>query len=174
MSKMSAMVGRFKSFIIWALMLLAALWAGGWLRAQMMQPESLQLSSLSLPQLSAGQISDEEVAVAVGKPRLVYLFAPWCRICQFTFPHIESWQQQGLRVTPIALSYASVEEIKVFVAQSDTQVEVLLGSRQLADYLDVVAFPTYLILDADGQIVSKRVGYLPEWMLSMYLGYYGV
>ncbi|WP_156896935.1 TlpA family protein disulfide reductase [Ferrimonas kyonanensis] len=160
--------------------LLLALWLGGWIRSLMMEPVSDQLPSLTLPQISQQQgrwqPSGEFSNLSGGDRRLVYLFAPWCAICKVTFPHLAQWQGQGKNVVPVALSYADLDEVSDFLTPFADQApqQVLLGSAELSRYLDVVAFPTYLIVDDQGTVVSKRVGYMPEWLLSLYLWANGV
>ncbi|TKB50565.1 TlpA family protein disulfide reductase [Ferrimonas sediminicola] len=162
-----------------ALLLLAALWLGGWVRAQMMSPVNGTFPSTPLPvltQLQGDWLFNGEFSPAVGKGnRLIYLFAPWCTICKLTFPHLREWQQEGRAVTAVALSYRSGDEVIDFLdSVPGATTRVLMGDRALAGELDILAYPTYLVVDGNGVILSGRVGYLPEWMLGLYLDYYGI
>ncbi|SDJ65225.1 Thiol-disulfide isomerase or thioredoxin [Ferrimonas sediminum] len=163
-----------------AVMVLLALWLGGWIRSLMMVPVSDQMPAITLPELSRQQgqwqPSGHSSDISRGGHRLVYLFAPWCAICEVTFPHLAQWQQQGKNVVPVALSYTSLDEVSRFLTPFADQApeQVLLGSQELSRYLDVVAYPTYLIVDEHGTVISKRVGYMPEWLLSLYLNLNGI
>lgn len=168
-----------KQGVQFVLVLLAALWLGGWVRGLMMSPAVGSVPDAPLPVMT--QVHNDwflsgELSPPVGEGnRLVYLFAPWCSVCKLTFPHLKQWQQEGRAVTPVALSYQSAQEVTDFLESfAGTPEQVLMGNRALAQQLDVLAFPTYLIVDDSGTILSSRVGYLPEWMLGLYLDYYQI
>ncbi|WP_298442878.1 TlpA disulfide reductase family protein [uncultured Ferrimonas sp.] len=162
-----------KELSLWALVLLLGLWLGGWARGLMMSAPLAGVPAVTLPQLA--QPDHNPTPLLQSQTQLLYLFAPWCHICKVTFPQLQSWQQQGFRVTPVALDYQSIGEISEFVGQFEpAPTGVLVGDRVLQQQLGLVAFPTYLIVDGSGTVLSKRVGYMPEWALSLYLRYYGV
>ncbi|GAA4902353.1 hypothetical protein GCM10023333_40510 [Ferrimonas pelagia] len=52
--------------------------------------------------------------------------------------------------------------------------QVLLGNPALAGEFNILAFPSYIIIDSHGRIAARRTGYMPGWMLSLYLAWYGV
>ncbi|WP_051216239.1 TlpA family protein disulfide reductase [Ferrimonas futtsuensis] len=168
-----------KQGIQFTVVLLAALWLGSWVRGMMMSPAQGSVPDTPLPVMTQLH-NDWFVNGAYSPPvgggnRLVYLFAPWCTICKLTFPHLKEWQEQGRAVTPVALSYQSPQELTDFLESFPGATEqVLMGNSALAQQLDVLAFPTYLIVDDTGTILSSRVGYLPEWMLGLYLDYYQI
>lgn len=82
--------------------------------------------------------------------------------------HLQA-DNDGLAVYAIALQYDSAEQVADFVADLDLQVPVLLGNQQLAVDYQIQAFPTYYVLDAQGQITAKSLGYstaLGLWLRS--------
>lgn len=106
-----------------------------------------------------------------GKQTLLYFFAPWCGICRLSMPNLKYLQadNDGLAVYAIALQYDSAEQVADFVAGLDLQVPVLLGNQQLAVDYQIQAFPTYYVLDAQGQVTAKSLGYstaLGLWLRS--------
>lgn len=100
-------------------------------------------------------------AVVPGKSGVVYFFAPWCFYCKHSIGNLDTLVADG-RVgwgRVIALDYDSADEVREFIDQSGVQLPVLLGSRQTAADWSIRAFPTYYVIDADGRISSRSVGY---------------
>ena len=106
-----------------------------------------------------------------GRQTLLYFFAPWCGICRLSMPNLKYFQadNEGLAVYAIALQYDSAQQVADFVADLDLEVPVLLGNQQLATDYQIQAFPTYYVINAEGQISAKSLGYstaLGLWLRS--------
>lgn len=106
-----------------------------------------------------------------GKQTLLYFFAPWCGICRLSMPNLKYLQADnaGLAVYAIALQYDSAEQVADFIDDLDLQVPVLLGNQQLAQDFQIQAFPTYYVIDAQGQVKARTLGYstaLGLWLRS--------
>jgi len=106
-----------------------------------------------------------------GRQTLLYFFAPWCGICRLSMPNLKYLQadNEGLAVYAIALQYDSPQQVADFVADLDLKVPVLLGNQQLAADYQIQAFPTYYVINAEGQISAKSLGYstaLGLWLRS--------
>ena len=102
---------------------------------------------------------------------LLYFFAPWCGICRLSMPNLKYLRSdnEGLAVYAIALQYDSPQQVADFVADLDLEVPVLLGNQQLATDYQIQAFPTYYVINAEGQISAKSLGYstaLGLWLRS--------
>ncbi|MGD2130735.1 MAG: TlpA disulfide reductase family protein [Lysobacterales bacterium] len=110
-----------------------------------------------LPLLTGGSAG----AVVPGKPGIVYFFAPWCRICRMSIGNLDELVANGTlpwgRV--IALDYGDTAEVRAFVNQLDLSLPVLMGNRQTAEDWSISAFPTYFVVDGEGRIQSRSVGY---------------
>lgn len=101
-----------------------------------------------------------------GKQVLLYFFAPWCSVCRLSADNLNDLraarQHDELSIMMVALSYESRSEVADFVADLDLQVPVLLGTeQQFADY-QIVAFPTYYVIDEAGKLAAKSMGYSTE------------
>ena len=59
----------------------------------------------------------------------------------------------------IALDYSSTEEVQAFIDATGITLPVLMGNSVTASDWGVRAFPTYYVVDADGRISSRSVGY---------------
>ena len=78
-------------------------------------------------------------------PVIVYFWAPWCGPCRMVAPTLEK----------IAKEYAD----KLIVAKVNTD-----ENQQWASKYNVEGIPTMLMI-ADGKVVHRQVGALPEPML---------
>jgi hypothetical protein len=89
---------------------------------------------------------------------LVYVFAPWCGVCEMSVPNINSIVDY-VNIQGLALSYEKQSDVQLFTEKNDLRVPVILGQGKLEDTLNVGQFPTYFILDHHGKIVLGWSGY---------------
>lgn len=108
-------------------------------------------------------------AVREGEAGIVYFFAPWCFYCRHSIGNLDSLAVGGgiAWATVVALDYGTVEEVQEFIDETGVTLPVLLGTPGTAADWSVRAFPTYYVIDAEGRISSRSVGY-STW-LGMYL-----
>ena len=101
-----------------------------------------------------------------GKEVLVYFFAPWCSICRLSADNLNNLRaarsSDELMIMMVALSYENVEEVEAFVKELDLQVPILLGTEQQFTDYKIVGFPTYYVIDTQGKLQSKSMGYSTE------------
>lgn len=97
--------------------------------------------------------------LASDKPTLLYFFAPWCKVCELSINNVDGFEPAKLHVMKVALAYSSREEIETFVAKTGTQRNIIFGSNELQKQFAVTAFPSVYILESDGTIVGRSVGY---------------
>ena len=116
-----------------------------------------QLTSLAGEQLSSA-ITENQVGV-------VYFFAPWCFYCRTSIGNLDGLVAQG-RVswaTVVALDYTDAGAVQEFVDRTGITLPVLMGTPATASDWSVRAFPTYYVIDAEGRISSRSVGY-SSWL----------
>lgn len=100
-------------------------------------------------------------AVQEGKAGIVYFFAPWCGICRVSIGNLDELVAEG-RVawaTVVALDYQQADEVREFIDKTGVSLPVLMGDAQTARDWSIGAFPTYYVIDAEGRISSRSVGY---------------
>lgn len=92
---------------------------------------------------------------------VVYFFAPWCGICRQSIGNVDALVEQGSIgwATAIALDYGHVDSVRAFVEDTGLRAPVLLGDADTAAAWGVRAFPTYFVIDENGNIDSRSVGY---------------
>ena len=102
-----------------------------------------------------------ESALKPGEAGIVYFFAPWCVYCKTSIDNLDELVASrdidwGVAV---ALAYEDVEEVAEFVESTGVDLPVLMGHGGTAADWSVRGFPTYYVIDADGRIHSRSVGY---------------
>ncbi len=96
-----------------------------------------------------------------GQVGVVYFFAPWCFYCRSSIDNLDELVSSGklawARV--VALEYENLDEVREFIKETGVHLPVLLGSSKTTSDWQIRGFPTYFVIDGDGQIVSRSVGY---------------
>ncbi len=115
------------------------------------------------PPLALAWLDDmraDSILVA-GKTGVVYFFAPWCSVCRHSIGNLDALVANGKLpwARAVALDYSSLDEVRAFIATTGVKLPVLLGGPDTARDWQIQAFPTYFVIDGDGQIVSRSVGY---------------
>jgi peroxiredoxin len=107
-----------------------------------------------------------ELSQAQGDKALLYFFAPWCHVCGLSASNIEALRaarnDDELDIYMVALSYDSLAEVKAFVDEHQLTVPVLLGHDQQIEDYRIRAFPTYYVVDNNGRVKHRSVGYSTE------------
>lgn len=100
-------------------------------------------------------------AVQPGQAGIVYFMAPWCFYCRTSIDNLQSLVDDGNVEwgTVVALDYGGIDEVQAFIDETGVTMPVLMGNAQTASDWQVRAFPTYYVVDADGEIRSRSVGY---------------
>jgi peroxiredoxin len=100
-------------------------------------------------------------AVSEGQAGVVYFFAPWCFYCRTSIDNLDELVASGTVAwaTAVALDYGDSAEVREFVEQTGISLPILMGDASTASDWSIRAFPTYYVIDKDGRISSRSVGY---------------
>jgi thiol-disulfide isomerase/thioredoxin len=100
-------------------------------------------------------------AIREGEAGIVYFFAPWCLYCRTSIGNLDKLVSGGSVSwgTAIALDFENTGEVREFIDRTGVVMPVLLGNSDTAVDWSIRAFPTYYVVDADGRISSRSVGY---------------
>ena len=102
-----------------------------------------------------------ESVMVPGQVGVVYFFAPWCFYCRKSIDNLDELVSSGqlawARV--VALEYENLDDVRGFIKETGVQLPVILGSAQITKDWQIRGFPTYFVIDGDGKIVSRSVGY---------------
>jgi peroxiredoxin len=122
------------------------------------QAPDLELQSLSGDLVSL-QSQNAETTV-------VYFFSPWCAVCNASFNNLEDLKQarpgNELSIIAVALDWSQRQDVQRFVDEHRVSFPVILGNPKVAADWKIRAYPTYYVLDQDGKIVGRSLGYSSE------------
>jgi thiol-disulfide isomerase/thioredoxin len=117
------------------------------------------------PQLAAITLDYEHFDLAALEPRptVVYFFAPWCQYCALSSDNLNRLRrlrdEDSLRIIAVALDWENSDEVQQYAERHELNVPVLLGDAAIARDWKVHGFPTYYVLDDQGRVVSRDIGY---------------
>ena len=131
------------------------------------QERDMLESNSTAPVLSAmsldGKVYQFPETAKLSKRTLVYFFAPWCKICHFSIGNLNIIRSQidedELSIIIVALDWKSKAEIEEYMAEHELDFPVLLGDQQWQQQYKIQGFPSYYVLNQQGEILSRSMGY---------------
>lgn len=94
-----------------------------------------------------------------GKAFLVDFWGTWCPPCIAAFPKLSrlhaDFGPRGFQVVGLAVLSGTPEEVTAFLADYDVTYPIVLVEREVPDSFDVVQYPSYLLVGADGALVAS-------------------
>lgn len=131
------------------------------------EPEAAQKP---LPNLTLNTIEGKKWSLHDNRGSIVLLnfWATWCEPCRTETPMLvnlgREYKDRGLKIVGIALDKDGTAIIKKFLAEYKVDYPTLLPVPGSAlSQIDPV--PTTLLVDAEGHLVKKYVGAMPEELL---------
>jgi cytochrome c biogenesis protein CcmG/thiol:disulfide interchange protein DsbE len=99
-----------------------------------------------------------------GKVRLIDFWATWCPPCRREIPDFIALQKQygakGLVVIGIAMDKQGAPVVAPFVKENAMTYPVLLADDKIsADYGNIMSYPTTFLVDRDGNVVKRYIGF---------------
>jgi cytochrome c biogenesis protein CcmG/thiol:disulfide interchange protein DsbE len=99
-----------------------------------------------------------------GKVRLIDFWATWCPPCKKEIPDFIELQNQygpkGLVVIGIAMDKQGASVVAPFVKEWKMNYPVLIGGSEVsAAYGNIMSYPTTFLVDREGNVVKKYVGF---------------
>ena len=95
---------------------------------------------------------------------LVNFWATWCPPCAVEIPHLvelyNKYKEKRFVILGLSLD-TDPQKIKPFVKKKEMEYPVLLEARKLIKTYAIKGIPTAYLIDKDGSIVNKFVGYTP-------------
>jgi len=99
-----------------------------------------------------------------GKVLILDFWATWCAPCRVEIPHFVELQKQygdkGLTVIGVSLDEQDQEVVKKFVKRLGVNYAIVMGNEKVVEaYGGIDAIPTTFVIDRQGRIVSRHMGY---------------
>ncbi|MDD3088551.1 MAG: TlpA disulfide reductase family protein [Candidatus Omnitrophica bacterium] len=137
----------------------------------------LSLASCQAPNASAEKAPDFtlndldgkpfSLSSTVGKVVVINFFATWCPPCRMEVPDFqdlhERYAGQGLVIVGISMDQGGAADVKPFVKANGVTYTVVMGNQNVAArYGGIRGIPTTFLIDREGNISQKMVGYRPK------------
>lgn len=95
---------------------------------------------------------------------IVDFWATWCVPCRVEIPHFVELQKQygdkGLTVIGVSLDEQGPGVVKKFVKRFAVNYPIVIGNQKVVEaYGGIDAIPTTFVIDRQGRIVSRHIGY---------------
>jgi peroxiredoxin len=106
---------------------------------------------------------------ADGKKTIIYFFAPWCQMCNFSIDNLQNvyLKNADINVIAVALDFVDVEEVKEFTNNHQLTFPIALGNESVKTDFQVMGYPSYYVLNEENTIIARSLGYSSE--IGLYL-----
>lgn len=136
-----------------------------WARESSMLEKETDIKSLLKEDSSLVTLSGDRVNLAQkDKDAIVYFFAPWCNVCNFSIENLEDFSKKNpdYHVVAVALDYMSEDEVKEFTSRHQLTMPIALGTETIKNAFKVSGYPSYYVLNKKNEVISKSLGFSSE------------
>ncbi len=96
-----------------------------------------------------------------GKAVLLDFWGTWCAPCVHAFPILRRLHDdfgENLQVVGLAYYSGELNDIASFAAEYELEYTVVEGHEETLDTFEVFAFPSYVLISAEGEVVFTQAG----------------
>lgn len=150
--------GRVAAVVVWlAVVMIVGQGCGRAEEAQVAQ---------AAPEFALASLDGETVKLSdyQGRVVIVDFWATWCPPCREEIPHFVELQQRfgdrGLTVIGVSVDQGGPQVVRSFAQEQEINYPLVMADARVAgDYGGIRGIPTTFIIDRQGRIVKKYVGY---------------
>lgn len=119
----------------------------------------------SAPDFKLTTLEGQEIALTLLKGKVVILdfWATWCGPCREAIPHLialqKDYQDQGLIIIGMNVDKGELDVVRRFVKSLEIPYPIIPAPEELVRSYGVTALPTSVLIDKEGKIREKIVGY---------------
>jgi len=108
-----------------------------------------------------------------GKVLFLNFWATWCPPCREEIPGFvdiyEIYNDEGMEILGVSLDRRGKEVVRKFAEKYEINYPMAMGNNQLIkDYQPGQYIPTTIVIDRQGRIRDKHVGYLDKTLIEKY------
>lgn len=124
------------------------------------------LSRSAAPDFTVSTLNGQKIQLSALKGKVILLdfWATWCPPCRAEIPHFNelyaAYHGKGLEIVGLALDQNGPADVVAFVQQQSVSYPIAMGTSAIVEaYGGVRGIPTTFLIDPQGRIAKKYVGY---------------
>lgn len=125
------------------------------------------LKGQAAPDFRLVTTSGKQLSLSSLKGQVVVLdfFATWCPPCRESIPHLidlnKRYGKQGLQVVGMSMDEDGEQVVRNFMAEKNITYPVTVINQQTASSYSIRSIPTMYIIDKQGKIADRVMGFNP-------------
>jgi thiol-disulfide isomerase/thioredoxin len=125
-------------------------------------------SPTAAPDFTLRTLDGQEITLSKLKGKVVLLdfWATWCAPCRESIPHLihlqKTYQEKGFVVIGMNVDKGNVETVQRYVASMDIPYPITITPEEVSRNFGVTALPTTILIDKEGKIRQKFLGFTSE------------
>lgn len=123
-------------------------------------------SSQQAPAFSLTNLTGETVSLETyrGKVLIIDFWATWCPPCVKEIPHFvelyDIYNEQGFEILGVSVDRGGPGTVEKFVKKNSVNYDIAMANMEVVDAYEIyTGIPTTYIIDREGNVVEKVIGY---------------